>query len=291
MQPPTVTNVAVTSTVPNNGAVAYDTGTTTVRITGTDLGSVACPAGVALDDLDGAGAPAGTKPTSCTVDSNTQITATFPAGIRTNGDVGWNVRATNPAGTNATSAVRFVPRAGLLISEIYTGTTGAADHEYVEIYNPTATPIDTTAAGIGLHLHIRNSTGTSDTSKTLTAVTNGKIPSHGFLLFVSSASVAGEAWYASRDYTYAAELVGNGGVYISLSGSKDAKVIDKAGWGTQPAGGYEGAPLANVASDTSAERKPAGGAGDATDTDSNVDDFGAPSATLTPRGTADAPQP
>lgn len=286
--PPTVTDVTVIATTPNNGANAYNTGTTTVRITGTDLGSVACPGGIALDDLDGAGNAVGTKPTTCTVDTDKQITATFPPGIRTNGTTGWNVRVTNLVATNATSSVRFVPLAGLLVSEIYTGTASATDHEFVEIYNPTATPINTVA--IGLKLHIRSSGGV-DTNKTLTAVTNGIVPSHGFLLLVSSVSDAGDAWFAKRDATFSAALVANGAVYISLSATDDAKVIDKAGWGTQPAGGYEGSPMANIASSVSAERKPAGGAGHAADSDANANDFLAPSATITPRGTADTPQP
>lgn len=290
---PTVTNVVVTSTSPNNGAIAYNTGTATVKITGTDLGTVVCPAGVKLDDLDGVGAAVGTPSASCTVDDDTHITATFPAGIRTNAVTGWNVVVTNDAGSNATSSVRFRPVAGLLVSELYTGTTGFADHEYFEVYNPTATSIDTTGSGIGLRMHTRTSGG-ADTNKTLTAVTGGLIPSHGFLLIVSTASTISDGWYASRDYTYSAAsaaLVANGSVYISLSNTAAARVIDKAGWGTQPAGGFEGTALPNVSADASVERKPAGGAGHATDTDANATDFNVQSGTLTPRGTADAPQP
>ena len=286
---PTVTNVVVTQTSPNNGAVPYNTGTVTVKITGTDLGTVTCPAGVKLDDLDGAGALAATPAASCTVDSDTQITATFPAGLRTNAAVGWNVIVTNMVGSNATSAVKLVPVAGLLVSEVLVGATSGADHEYVEVYNPTGTAIDTTAGGIGLRLHTRTSTGT-DTNKTLTAVTSAVIPSHGFLLIVSSASTT-DAWWAHRDFTYSASLVANGAAYISLSTTADQKVIDKVGWGTQVAGGYEGSAIANIATDQSAERKPAGGLGHATDTDVNLSDFNAPSLTLTPRGTVDPPQP
>jgi hypothetical protein len=287
---PTVTNVVVASTNPNNGTTPYNTGTTTVTITGTDLATVVCPMGVKLDDLDGAGLAVGTHPTACTVDSDTQITATFPAGIRTNATNGWNVIVTNMIASNTTSAVPFVPVAGLLVSEVYVGTTGNADHEYVEVYNPTSLPIDASAAGIGLKVHTRSSGG-ADTNKTLTFVTTGVIPSHGFLLVVSSLTDAGDAWYANRDATYSASLVGNGGVTISLSATADAKVIDRVGWGTQPAPGYEGTAATNVPSSQSIERLPAGGMGHATDTDVNSADFTAPSATLTPRGTADTPQP
>ena len=128
---------------------------------------------------------------SCTVDSPTQITADLLAGIGTNGATGWNVIVTNTGGANTSSDVPFVPRAGLLMSEIYTGTAGSTDHEFLELYNPTATAIDPSETGIGLRLHIRNSTGTTDTNKTLTAVTSTPIPSHGFLLLASSQSAAG----------------------------------------------------------------------------------------------------
>jgi hypothetical protein len=43
--------------------------------------------------------------------------------------------------------------------------------------------------------------------------------------------------------------------------------------------------------DDSAQRKPAGGAGAATDTDVNSSDFLAPSTTITPLGTLDPAQP
>jgi len=249
---------------------------------------------VALDDLNGVDDPVGTTATSCTVDSDTQITATFPPGIRTNGTTGWNVIVTNQAGSNSTSAVRFVPVAGLLISEVFTGVSGGTDREFIEIYNPTQTAIDTsTATGIGLRLHIRNGSG-NNTHKPLTAVTDGVIPPKGFLLLVSNQTAPTDPWYDERDYTYAGSsnaLVGNGGVYISLSTTANEKVVDKVGWGTQPAGGYEGSPLANITSGVSAQRKPAGGAGHAIDTDSNADDFIEPSADITPKGSASAPEP
>jgi hypothetical protein len=290
---PSVINVVVLSTSPDNGITPYNTGTTTVRITGTNFATVTCPTGVKLDDLNGIDALVATQAASRAVDSDTQITAAFPAGIRTNGALGWNVLVTNSAGSNATSSVRFVPRAGLLISEVYTGASVGAE-EFLEVHNPTATAIDSTASGVGLHLHIRSSSGVSDADKLLTLVTSGTIPSHGFLLFASSRSGTTDAWFAHRDYTYSAasnDLVLNGGVYISLSGTANVKVIDKVGWGTQPANGFEGTALANIAVGNSAQRKPAGGAGHATDTDNNAADFNAPSTSITPLGSVDLPQP
>ena len=291
---PTVTNVAVTTTNPNNGLLPYNTGTTAVTITGTGFLTAICPAGVKLDDLDGVDAAVGTTPTACTVDSDTQITATFPTGIRTNGATGWNVKVTNVVATNATSTVRFVPRAGLLISEVLIGTAAGvapADREFIEIYNPTATTIDARPiTGIGLRVHIRSSGG-ANTHKPLTLVSTGIIPSHGFLLVVSADSAVGDPWYANRDYTFTAQLAAQNGVYISLNTTTNVKVIDKVGWGTQPAGGYEGTATLNFTANMSIERLPAGGGGHATDTDVNSNDFTAPNAVITPRGIADGPQP
>ncbi|MBX3209449.1 MAG: hypothetical protein KF764_30730 [Labilithrix sp.] len=297
VQAPTVTNVVVTATVPDNGTTPYNTGTTTVTITGTDLATVDCAAavkGVRLSDLNGIGVAVGTRATSCTVDSDTQITATFPAGIRTNGATGWDVIATNTAGSNATSTVPFVPRAGLLISEVFVGASGGttpAQREFIEIYNPTSRSIDASAAGLNVRLRVRNSTASTDVNKTLTFVTNGVIPSHGFLLLVSTDTATTDAWYVERDATYAHGLVGDGAAYISLSGTANLLVIDKVGWGNQPEHGYEGTALANIPANQSAQRKPAGGAGHATDTDDNSADFNAPSASISPHGTVSAPQP
>ncbi|HEX4515611.1 MAG TPA: hypothetical protein VH054_18820, partial [Polyangiaceae bacterium] len=218
VQAPTVTNVVASP--------AWNTASIVATITGTDFATVTCPTGVKLDDLDGAGTLISTPPTSCSVDSDTQITATWPAGLRTNGSTGWNVLVTNTVGSNATSAVKLVPLAGLLVSEVYTGTSGNTDHEFIELYNPTSASIDTVA--LGLKLHTRASGG-ADTNKTLTAVTTAVVPSHGFLLIVSSVSASGDAWFPSRDYTYPASLVADGGAYVSLSATKDAKVIDKVG--------------------------------------------------------------
>ncbi|MFO0667890.1 MAG: hypothetical protein U0174_28310 [Polyangiaceae bacterium] len=290
---PTVTSVIVDSTSPNNGTTPYNTGTTTVTLGGTDFSTVDCISaqkGVRLDDKDGVDVLAGTRATSCTILSDTELTVTFPAGIRTNGAAGWNVIVTNPVGSNATSDLPFTPVAGLLISEVYTGSGGAADHEFIELYNPTGAPIDTKAAGIGLKLHVRTSAGV-DTAKTLTPVTSGIIPSHGFLLLASSVSDAGDPWFAHRDYTFPAALVANGGVYISLSTTENAKVIDKVGWGTQAAFGFETTAAPSIGSDESIERRPAGGNGHTVDSDSNADDFTDPSTTITPRGIADGPEP
>ena len=136
----------------------------------------------------------------------------------------------------------------ILISEVQiTGGTGQSDNEFIELYNPGSSAIDLSA--LPLKLHIRNSSGT-DGHKTLT-FTNSSIPAKGYFLIGPSSGYTGSA---SLDATYSVssgnKLVSNGGVYISKSASADVDVLDKVGWGTQPAGGYESAaflenPIAN----------------------------------------------
>lgn len=287
---PTITDVVVSATSPDNGAVPFNTGSSTVVLTGTDLATVNCAGatkGVKLDDLDGAGDPRATTATTCVVDSDTQITATFPAGIQTAGSRGWNVIATNDAGSNATSAVRFVPIAGLLITEVYAGTTGATTDEFIELYNATSLPINPSAiSGFALRLHVRAESG-DDTNKSLTVTPTSVMPAHGYFLIVSSVATTA-SWYDKRDGVFSAALGGNTGVYISLSATEQARVLDKVGFGDQPAGGYEGKPSPTLANDVSIQRKRA--SGHAVDTDSNADDFAAASVNVTPKGTVDPPE-
>ena len=290
---PTVTGVTVLATSPNNGTRFYNTGTATVMITGTEFTGVSCPSGVQLDDLNGAGMVVNTRPLSCTVDSATQITATFPMGIRTNGTLGWNVEVTNTVGTNATSSVKLVVYAGLLVSEVLAQQAGQATREFIEIYNPTANAIDLST--LGLAVHIRE--GNTDVNVAWTLVNNSRktIASHGYWLLASSQSVSTNAWYSHRDATYDAtlgELANDSGVYLSLSGSAQTKVLDKVGWHNQNALGYEGTAVNNnLAGDASIQRKPAGGNGASTDTDVNATDFNAPNTSTTPRGTSDPTEP
>ncbi|HRP68119.1 MAG TPA: lamin tail domain-containing protein, partial [Turneriella sp.] len=262
---PTVTNVVVTSTNPNNGTTPFNTGATTLTITGTNFTGTTA---VNLDDLNGANVAVNTPLTSVTIDSATQITATVPAGVRTNASTGWNVRVTNASGTNATSSVKFVPQAGLLISEVVQNA-GAAANEFIELYNTTGLAIDIGPTGLNLRLHTRNSSGV-DTNKTLTAtgascaINDTTIPAHGFYLIVSTAAFA-QTWWPKRNMTYSAGITQDGAVYISLSSTTDLLVIDKVGWGTVPPLNYEGTVVSALGANQSIERKPAGDLGHSTD--------------------------
>ncbi|MBV8761724.1 MAG: hypothetical protein JO257_30800 [Deltaproteobacteria bacterium] len=288
LKAPTVTNVQVVSSVPDNGTRYYNTGTATVVITGTDFTGVQCPTGVQLNDTNGSGTVINTKPTSCTVDSGTQITAVFPAGILTNGTLGWAVQVQNAVGRNTTSTVNLIPYAGVLVSEVMQQSFFGQNHEFVELYNPTATALNLST--LPLHLHVRTGLGDSDFALT---VVHATIPSHGFFLIVSTQSSA-ETWYASRDATYDAsvlEMTNNDGIYVSMSATSQSKVLDKVGWGNQNTPFIEGQAAQGPNTGNSIQRKPAGGAGAATDTDNNKNDFNAPSTSITPLGSSAPPQP
>ena len=281
---PTVSAVTVISTNPDNQTTPFNTGTVTVRLGGTQFTTVACPSGVRLDDRNGLGAAVDTQATSCTVDSDSQITATFPAGLRTNGPTGWNVTVTNTIGSNVTSA-KLVPRAGLVISEVMSTGGGGGKHHFIELYNPTMTDLDTASL---VHLHTRSAAG-SDTVMSA-SFTNPVIPSHRFQLLASMKSNNSDAWFAHRDGTYSDDLTTNGSIYLSLQAGQagaQAQVIDKLGWGTQPVGGYEGVATADIPADQSVQRKPAGSTAPTTDADNNASDFNSPSSSITPLGTVD----
>ena len=283
----TVTNVAVQSNPPN-GTTFYNTGTATVVITGTQFTGTTC-SGIKLDDKNGAGTVINTTAIAgCSVDSDTQITATFPAGIVTNGNTGWNVLVTNTSGTtNTTSSIKLVVKAGLLVANVYVqnfGTSGGIAHQFFEIYNPTGGAIDiSSSSGIGVVVHFRSGSGT-DTTPTLAIKGNGAtshktIATHGYMLISSQQSTQtspADPWFSCEDATYdqtVTGLVDNGSVYLSLSSTAQSKVIDKVGWGSQPSGGYEGTALGNDAHNANAQRKNGGTSGAAIDTDVNTSDF------------------
>jgi hypothetical protein len=196
----------------------------------------------------------------------------------------------NAVGRNTSSTVNLVPFAGVLVSEVMQASGGfTQQHEFIELYNPTAHAI--TLSTLPMHVHVRTG-GSTDTDLALTYV-HTSIPSHGFFLVVTTQSST-ETWYGSRDATYDAsggELTGNDGMYVSLSATAQAKVIDKVGWGNQGAPFVENQGAANLGNGQSIQRKPAGGAGAATDTDNNKNDFNAASSSITPLGSSAPPQP
>ena len=113
----------------------------------------------------------------------------------------------------------------IVLSEIAFGNSDSKD-EFVEIYNPTDQDIN--IKELGLKLHIRNSSGSKDSNKTL-EWKNEIIKSRGYFLFTSKDSTT---YLDSADAIYSADLVSNGAVYISTSKTKMTDIIDFIAWGT-----------------------------------------------------------
>lgn len=116
----------------------------------------------------------------------------------------------------------------LFISEVMVGGS-TADEEFVELFNPTSADID--LAALPLKLHIINSTGATDTNKTL-HFTQSIIKAHGYFLIASSVYQAKYNDEITADATYSAALVSDGAVYISTSATKNVSLIDLACWGS-----------------------------------------------------------
>lgn len=139
----------------------------------------------------------------------------------------------------------------LVISEIQT-KGASADDEFIEIYNPTSSPINLST--LPLKLHIINSSGT-DQNRALTFV-NTTIPAYGFFLIGPSIGYTGTT---SLDATYSSsgtKLVDNGAVYISTSTAIDKTgLLDLVGFGSASTINREGTAVSNPAASTSIERK------------------------------------
>jgi len=131
----------------------------------------------------------------------------------------------------------------IIINEIQiSGGVGKTTQEFVELYNFGDTPVD--LGTLPLKLHIVNSTGSQDTSKTLT-YTNRIIQPAGYFLIAST-----DYTEETPDVTYSASsnsLVSDGAVYISTSATKNTSVISLVCWGSSqkcdlslanPQGGY-----------------------------------------------------
>ena len=275
---PTVTNVVVASTLPNNGTTPYNTGTATLTITGTNFTGVSCPSGVRVDD------PNATVASSCTVDSGTQITATLPAGIRTNGNTGWNVIVTNGNGSNATSSVRFIPRAGLLITEIGDALGGTGANDYIEIFNPTAAAIS-----LSSYRWLRDGNCDISGSWTQSNVTFGavsSIPARSYLLISRTSNTI------SGDLTTLGSIANNHCVALTFGGTAPTSptggnIIDFVSFGTVT--DSENSSIAPALPSNGAIRR--NGTCKITDTDANASDFTAVPTPVNPNNSATAACP
>ncbi|OGI17905.1 MAG: hypothetical protein A3J63_00315 [Candidatus Moranbacteria bacterium RIFCSPHIGHO2_02_FULL_40_12b] len=157
----------------------------------------------------------------------------------------------------------------LIISEILVGGE-KADEEFVEIYNPTENEINFKSTS--LKLHIVNSTGKSDVSKTLT-FNNESIKARNYVIISSrdykekfGENIIIDAFYGSGS------LVSKGAVYISRNTKDLTDIIDMVGWGNHEAFYFEKTPFNfNENNNISINRKFDNGT--MQDTDDNSEDF------------------
>ncbi len=145
----------------------------------------------------------------------------------------------------------------LVISEVQVsgGGAAAATDEFVEIYNRSGGTMELETAG--LKLHIRNSAGV-DENKVLAIGATKSIPSHGYFLIGAATDYDGSgptAANATYDASSGNTITDDSSVYISWNATPNAAVIDKVGFGIQPAGGYEMSAVANITAHQSVERK------------------------------------
>lgn len=165
------------------------------------------------------------------------------------------------------STVKGVTATHVVISEIQIGGVTAGD-EFVELYNPTASPVNLT----GWRLKYQNGN--------LVASMSGSIPSHGYFLVTSPAytgSTSGDETYSASSSALTANST------ISLNDAS-ATLVDKVGMGTSV--DSESSPAAALTSGQSLERKANNSStvasmttgadtllGNGEDTDNNATDF------------------
>jgi hypothetical protein len=155
------------------------------------------------------------------------------------------------------------PAPGLLrINEFMTGTAAAATDEFVELVNPTASPID---AG-GYRVAYRSATGTTETVLA-TLPLGTTIAAHGFYV------LGGAGYSAARaaDLSFTAALAASGGGL----GLRDATgtLVDSVAYGASATNAFlEGSP-APAPPAAAAPGKSAGRTPDGRDTDDNAADF------------------
>jgi uncharacterized repeat protein (TIGR01451 family) len=219
--------------------------------------------------VDSASPTSGTGSATATVNGRGTGSAEIKASA-TNG-------STNVTGSAATLTVE--PAAGqVLISEFCTrGPAGAAD-EFIEIYNPTASPV---VIG-GLKIRASTSTGTPSDRVTITA---GTILGPGcHYLVANNTAGTGYSGATPPDRTYTTAIADNGGIAITRS---DNTVLDAVGMNATSA--YQEGTVLNPmtgSANQSYERKPGGASGNGVDINNNANDFVLNAASSNPQNSA-----
>ncbi len=171
----------------------------------------------------------------------------------------------------AATSTAFAATDHLVISEIQTRSVANADDEFVELYNPTSSPVVID----GLRLRLGASSNLIDSM-------NGTIPAHGFYLVSKPGAnlpIASDATYSASSSAITSSST------ITLLDTDHATIIDRVGLGTATL--FETASAATPSAGGSIERKAkststptsmqSGGVdefeGNGEDTDNNASDF------------------
>lgn len=143
----------------------------------------------------------------------------------------------------------------LVISEIHT-SGGLTSNDFIEIYNPTDSPIDLS----GYRLVKRTQSGTTDTSiKSWT--TSTVIPAKSFYLWANNGFTS-----VSADTTTSATIANDNAIALRFGGPDTGEIIDAVGWGSNASSLVESAVFSqNIPAGQSLER--------VADTNNNASDF------------------
>lgn len=161
---------------------------------------------------------------------------------------------------------------GIVINEVYGGggNNGSVySNDFVELFNPTASPIDVT----GWTIEQRSAANNVGQRATL----SGSVPARGYLLVQGAKGNAQTGALPTPDNTSGMTFSGTDAVAALLDAS--GTTVDLVGWGKATA--YEGSPAKATSNATSVQRKSEG-----VDTDNNAADFVV--AAPTPKNSASA---
>lgn len=138
------------------------------------------------------------------------------------------VADSGPLTAVANSMFQYVSRHSLLISELEIAGPIAADSEFIELYNPTGTPVPLNGWKLHYHAAATNPfTATTGVKATFTAADS--VPANGFYLLGSATGYMGDT-IVSANATFTAGLAGTGG-HIVLRNDTGV-IIDLVGYGT-----------------------------------------------------------
>ncbi|HEX7663128.1 MAG TPA: lamin tail domain-containing protein [Polyangiaceae bacterium] len=248
-----------------------------------------------VDEDSGTPKDSGTTDGSIVMDSGIDSGTTVDAGS----DASTTVDAGVDSGTPDAGPVDAGPAAPLVISEVQSRGTGGGNDDFVEIYNPTASDVVLDSAW---QINARSAVGTCTSNATATRWTGtGKtIPAHGHFLVANmdyTGSVARDELLGSGIVDASSVMLVHAGTVVdslcfyfnaatqtSLTSCSTPYVCE----GTPVMNTHDNTTAGGSNSNTSLERKPGGSAGNGTDTNDNLADFVATTASNPQRSTSPA---